>query len=313
MALACAACAPVMHQARRAPDAPPSARELESQQRVANCPVNAGLFVPGVLQMCRGRKTEGTVLASLGVAELGAAVAGGAANGFSSSAAGVPLIALGDLWTLSVIDVALEEQRAARLSYVPQESLAELARAPFSFEVLSRPSVWAGIAGSLAAGILVSAIVDHGIDTSNAGKRPVIFGREMNSAVGYPLAAAVGVGLFEHVAVAEEMAFRGALQSSWARSLDETRAWAYASLVFGAAHGSNVLFLDRGQRLTYLAVGLPFITLLGGYLGLAYRWNDYSLAPSVAIHFWYDFLIEAFAFVTDPKNSPLALSWGMPF
>ena len=263
--------------------------------------------------MCRGRKTEGTVLASLGLAELGAAVAGGAANGFSSSSAGVPLIALGDLWTLSVIDVALEEQRAARLSYVPQESLAELARAPFSFEVLSRPSVWAGIAGSLAAGILVSAIVDHGIDTSNAGKRPVIFGREMNSAVGYPLAAAVGVGLFEHVAVAEEMAFRGALQSSWARSLGETRAWAYASLVFGAAHGSNVLFLDRSQRLTYLAVGVPFIALLGGYLGLAYRWNDYSLAPSVAIHFWYDLLIEAFAFVTDPKNSPLALSWGMPF
>jgi membrane protease YdiL (CAAX protease family) len=302
-----------MHQARRAPDELPSARELESQQRVASCPVNAGLFVPGLLQMCRGRKTEGTVLASLGIAELGAAVAGGAANGFGSSAAGVPLIALGDLWTLSVIDVALEEQRAARLSYVPQESLGELARAPFSFEVLSRPSVWAGILGSLAAGILVSAIVDHGIDTSNAGKRPVIFGREMSSAVGYPLAAAVGVGLFEHVAVAEEMAFRGALQSSWARSLGETRAWAYASLVFGAAHGSNVLFLERGQRLTYLAVGLPFITLLGGYLGLAYRWNEYSLAPSVAIHFWYDLLIEAFAFVTDPRNSPLALSWGMPF
>ena len=302
-----------MQQARRAPDELPSARELDSERRVVSCPVNAGLFVPGVLQMCRGRKTEGAVLASLGIAEAGAVIGGGVANGFDSSAAGVPLIALGDLWTLSVIDVALEEQRAARLSYVPQESLGELALAPFSGEVLSRPSVWAGIAGSLAAGILVSAIVDRGIDTSNAGKRPVIFGRELNSAVGYPLAAAVGVGLFEHVAIAEEMAFRGALQSSWARSQGETRAWAYASLVFGAAHGSNVLFIDRSQRLTYLAVGVPFITLLGSYLGLAYRWSGYSLAPSVAIHFWYDFLIEAFAFVADPKNSPLAVSWGMPF
>jgi len=33
----------------------------------------------------------------------------------------------------------------------------------------------------------------------------------------------------------------------------------------------------------------------------------------VAIHFWYDFLVEAIGFAGDPKNSPLALSWGTPF
>jgi membrane protease YdiL (CAAX protease family) len=211
------------------------------------------------------------------------------------------------------MDVALEEQRAKRLRYVPQDSLGEMAMAPFSGEVLARPSVWAGIAGSLGAGILVSAIVDHGIDTRNAGKRPVIFGRELNTAVGYPLAGAIGAGLFAHVAIAEEMAFRGVLQSSWARSMDETRGWLYASAVFGLAHSSNIAFLDRDQRLTYLAVGVPFITLLGTWLGFAYRSSGYSLAPSVAIHFWYDFLIEAWSFLTDPKNSPLAVSWGMPF
>jgi membrane protease YdiL (CAAX protease family) len=263
--------------------------------------------------MCRGRRAEGTVLASLGAAEAGAAIAAGATSGFGSSAAGVPLIALGDLWTLSIMDVALEEQRAKRIRYVPQESLGELAVAPFSAQVLARPSVWAGIAGSLAAGILVSAIVDRGIDTHNAGKRPVIFGRELNTAVGYPLAGAIGIGLFEHVALAEEMAFRGILQSSWARSMDETRGWLYASAVFGLAHASNIAFLDRDERLTYLAVGVPFITLLGTWLGFAYRSSGYSLAPSVAIHFWYDFLIEAWSFLTDPKNSPLAVSWGMPF
>lgn len=302
-----------MHQARLETDEPPGERELESRDRVVSCPPRASLLVPGLLQMCRGRQTEGSVLASLGIAELGATISGGAANGFGSSAAGVPLLALGDLWTISIMDVALEEQRAAHLRYVPQESLGELALAPFSGEVLARPSVWAGIAGSLAAGILVSALIDRGIDTRNAGKRPVIFGREMNSAVGYPLAAAIGAGLFEHVAIAEEMAFRGVLQSSWARSLGETRAWVYASALFGIVHSSNIAFLDRDQRLTYLAVGVPFITLLGSYLGLAYRWNRYSLAPSVAIHFWYDFLIEAYAFLADPKNSPLAVSWGMPF
>ena len=302
-----------MHQARLSADAPPSDREEESRERVAACPARGSLLLPGLLQTCRGRRTEGTILAALGVAELGAAVTGAVTNGLGSSAAGVPLIALGDLMTLSIFDVGLENQRAARLPYVPQESLGELVRAPFSFEVLSRPVVWAGILGSLAAGILVTAAVDHGIDTTNAGKRPILFGREMNSAVGYPLAGAIGVGLFEHVALAEEMAFRGGVQSAFARSSGETAGWIYASLIFGAIHGSNILFLERGQRFTYLVVGVPFITLLGSYLGLAYRYSGYSLAPSVAIHFWYDFLIEAAGFVADPKNSPLALSWGMPF
>jgi membrane protease YdiL (CAAX protease family) len=302
-----------MHSARLAPDSPPSDREIASAGRVQSCPAGPGLFFPGGLQMCRGRTGEGTVLAALAVAELGAGVTGAVANGLGSSAAGVPFLALGDLVTLSVMDLALENQRALRLLYVPEESLGELAKAPFSGDVLARPSVWAGIAGSLAAGILVSALVDGGIDTHNAGKRPVLFGREMNSAVGYPVAAAIGVALFEHVAIAEEMAFRGVVQSGLARSHGETRAWLYSSLGFGLVHASNIMFLDRGQRLTYLAVGVPFITLLGSYLGLAYRWNGYSLAPSVAIHFWYDLLLEAAAFVADPKNSPLAVTWGMPF
>jgi len=302
-----------MHQARLAPDEPPSAREIESAERVAACPAGPELFVPGLLQSCRGRTAEGSLLTALTVAELGVGVGSAVANGPGSSATGVPFLALADLFTLSLMDLALETQRAQRLSYVPQETVGELARAPFSGEVLSRPEVWAGITGSLAAGILVSALVDGGIDTHNAGKRPILFGREVNSALGYPAAAAIGVVLFEHVAIAEEMAFRGVVQSSFARSSGETRGWLYASLGFGLIHASNIIFIDRSQRLTYLAVGVPFITMLGSYLGLAYRWNRYSLAPSVAIHFWYDLLLEAASFVADPKNSPLAVAWGMPF
>ena len=211
------------------------------------------------------------------------------------------------------MDAVLESQRAAHYRFVPQESLGELARAPFSADVLSRPAVWAGIAGTLAAGVLVSRVLDGPVDTQNFGKRPVLFGRQMNSAVGYPIAGAIGIGLFEHVALAEETAFRGLLQSGWARSAGETRGWIYGSLAFGLVHASNILFMDPSQRLTYLAVGVPFITLLGSYLGLAYRESGYSLAPSVAIHFWYDFLIESYGFLADPKHSPLALSWGMPF
>jgi len=141
-----------MHQARLTPDAPPSEREIESAERAASCHARAILMFPGLLQTCRGRTQEGAVLAALSVAELGAGVTGAALHGIGTSAAGVPFLALGDLWTLSVMDAALENQRAQRLPYVPQESLTELVRAPFSGEVLSRPAVWAGIVGSLAAG-----------------------------------------------------------------------------------------------------------------------------------------------------------------
>ncbi len=304
-----------MKEARVVLDSPPNEGEIEARERILShpCKVGRGLLLPGYLQLCRGRTGEGAVLAGLGIAELATGITAGVTSGFDSAAAGVPLLALGDLVTASVMDAVLESQRAAALPYVPQESLTDLARAPFARDVLSRPAVWAGILGTFAAGIAVSRLLDGPIQTQDFGHRPVLFGHEMNSAVGYPLAGAIGIGLFEHVAIAEETAFRGLLQSGWSRTYGETRGWIYGSLAFGLIHSTNIFFMDSSQRLKYLAFGVPFITVLGSYIGLAYRWNDYSLGPPVAIHFWYDFLIEAFGFVTDPKHSPLALTWGMPF
>lgn len=211
------------------------------------------------------------------------------------------------------MDGVLESQRAARLRYVPSESLADLAAAPFSLRVLSQPEVFLGIAGTLAAGLLVGRIIDGPYSTQNFGHRPVLFGQTVNSAVGYPLAFGIGAALFEHVAIAEETAFRGVLQSSWTRSYGETRGWAYGSLAFGLVHSTNIFFMPSNQRATYLLAGVPFITMLGSYLGLVYRRSGYSLEQPVAIHFWYDFLIEAVSFVGDPRNSPLAVAYGGAF
>jgi membrane protease YdiL (CAAX protease family) len=304
-----------MHEARREREAPAMPRETEARERIvaSDCTSRFSLLVPGLPQLCRGRSGEGAALASLGAAELATGVAAGLASGFDKPAAEVPLLAFGDLLTASVMDAALENQRAARLPFVPQESLSELAVAPFSFQVLSRPEVFGGIAVTLAAGLLVSRAVDGPLDTSNFRTRPVLFGHTTNSAVGYPIAGAIGMGLFEHVAIAEESVFRGLLQSGWARSSGETQGWIYGSLAFGLLHSTNIVFMDPSQRLTYLAVGVPFITVLGSYLGLVYRGSGYSLAPSVAIHFWYDFLLEAVSFAADPKNSPLAVNWSARF
>ena len=287
-------------------------REREARASVQRCFSRWSAIFPGIPQLCRGRG-EGAVLLAFGAAELGTAIGVRVAGSTNAAARGLPLLAFGDALTLSVMDAALENQRAANLAFVPQESLTELAAAPFSSDVISKPMVYGGILASLAAGLLVSRLVDGPLDTQDFGKRPVLFGHTMDSAAGYPLAGAIGVGLFEHVALAEELTFRGLLQSGWARSAGETPGWIYGSIAFGLAHTTNIFFIDSSERLRYLAVAVPFITALGSYLGLAYRRSGYSLAPSVAIHFWYDLLIEAVSFVADPRHSPLAATWSVPF
>lgn len=306
----------MLHQARLRQDDPPTERELESRERILgrSCSPRLGLLFPGLGQLCTGRNTEGALLAGLGVAELGAFVGAGLKQGFGSTASLVPLLVFGDLLTASALDSGLEVQRAAGLLYVPQESLGELARAPFSGEVLARPEVFAGIAGTVVLSLLYGRLVDGPYSTQSFRQRPRLFGADVNSALGYPVALGLGAGIFEHVALAEEMAFRGVLQSGLSRRYGEESGLFASSLVFGLAHSSNILFLDNGHdRLHYLLFDVPFITLLGGYLGTLYRGSGYSLAPSVAVHFWYDFLVSAFGFVLDPKGSPLAFSTAMVF
>ncbi len=263
--------------------------------------------------MSCGRSGEGAGLAVAGAAELGAGIAAGLTRGFSSSAAQVPLLGYADLLTASTMDVVLDAQRAQRLLFVPQETLPEVLQAPFEPRVLAKPAVWGGVLGALAASLLLSRLVDGPLDTRNFGTEPVLFGTQLHDAVGYPLAGAIGAALFAQVAAAEETAFRGVLQSGWARATDETRGWAYASLAFGLLHAGNLPFIDAQDRAKYLYAAVPFITLLGGYLGLAYRDAGYQLSTPVAIHFWYDFLIEAADFLADPKNSPLSMRLGWAF
>src|SRR5205823_5792760 len=152
------------------------------------------------------------------------------ARGPGSAAAQLPLLAFSDLLVASTFDLILDSQRAERLVYTPPEGLPGPLGAPFDPRVLRDPLVWGGIAGSLAAGLLVSRIVDGPLDTHGLGQEPIIFGARMHDAAGYPLAGALGTALFVQVAAAEEMAFRGVLQSGWARSSGETAGWAYASI-----------------------------------------------------------------------------------
>ena len=300
---------------RQSASDPPSDREIEAAARFADrsCRPPLAAFYPGLGHLSCGKPSEGKALVAAGTLELAGALAGGIARGTDSAAAQLPLLAFSDLLVASTFDLILDSQRAERLVYTPSEELPDLLGAPFDPRVLRDPLVWGGIAGSLVAGLLVSRVVDGPINTDGLGQEPVIFGARMHDAVGYPLAGALGTALFVQVAVAEEMAFRGVLQSGWARSSGETAGWAYASIAFGLVHAGNLPFIERGNRLKYLYAGVPFITLLGSYLGLAYRYGGYRLSRPVAVHFWYDFLLEAIGFIGDPKHSPLSARIGMRF
>jgi membrane protease YdiL (CAAX protease family) len=265
-----------------------------------------------------GKPVEGAALSSLAAAELGTIVAVGVIRddgfeGLKHPAAGVPAIGLQNLWLYSYADAVFERQRAYQLRYVPMDTLGELAIAPFHPKVLGQLDVWLGILATVPAGIGASLLIDASLDTGDAGGDPNLFGRTFDSSVGYPLAGAVGVGLFSHVAIGEESVFRGLIQSQMARETSEVSGWLAASMVFGAAHAPNVLVVPSEERMRYLVAGVPFLTLVGGYFGLSYRWHDYSLAAPVALHFWYDLLLSAVFFTLDPQDSPISARVAVPF
>src|SRR6185295_14309547 len=265
-------------------------------------------------QLCQHRVAEGATLMSLGVAELATGV--GAlvqTEDLSHPAVLLPLTALQNTWIGGYGDALFVEQRARRVLYVPQDTLGELAIAPFNITVLSKLEVWLGVLGTLGTGLGLSVAVEGGVTTDNLGDDANLFGRRFSPGVGYPLAGATALGLFTHIAIGEEILFRGMVQSEMARRNGETAGWIGGSLVFGALHAPNALALPHEQQARYLAIGVPFLTLSGAYLGLVYRFNDYSLAPPVAIHFWYDLLVSAVGFALDPEDSLLSARVTVPF
>lgn len=314
--LVAAACGPPPARARTTFEQPVFPREREAFRRVAHrrCSGAWSLLFPGIGQLCHGKNAVGGTMLALGAAELttGIVVARRSPEGTDHPGAAVPLLALTDLWAYSQVDLIFDLELARQLRFVPQDTPGELALAPFNPRVLARTDVWVGVLATTALGVGVSLLVDESASTDHLGDDANLFGAELEPLIGYPLAGAVGVGLFSHVAVSEEALFRGLIQSRFARRWGENAGWMGASLLFGAGHLTNLYFVPADQRLEYAAIGVPFITAIGAYLGLSYRWNDYSLAPPVAIHFWYNFLLSAVFFALDPDDSPISASITLP-
>jgi len=320
LAAACAAggCSRPLATARLSRLEPPAPEEIEAREAIEHrsCTPNLAFLFPGAGQLCLGQTERGAVMGSVAAAEIGAAV--GAAvetRDADHPAVSLPTAALADLWVYGVFDMLHTRQLASAELYIPRDTPTDLVAAPLNLQVMKRPGVWIGLGLALAAGISVSLATadDEDYDPDHAGDDPNLFGKHVKAAYGYPLGFAAGAGLFGHVALAEESVFRGYLQSALSRAWGENAGWVAASLIFGAAHIGNVLDADEDDRNEYLLTAIPVITATGLYMGWLYRDSEYSLAPSVAMHFWYDLLLTSTFFVLDPENSLFSAGIAVPF
>jgi membrane protease YdiL (CAAX protease family) len=320
--VAVAGCFRPTPRARTTAIEPPSPAEIEAADRIASrsCSELWSFAFPGLGQLCTGERGVGAGMVALGAAEIGAAVYAATAvevapgeKVLEHPAVGLPLVGFQDLYVYSVADMLILRDRATRQLYAPPDSTVDLLAAPFNLEVMKRPEVWGGLAAILAVGIGVSLALEGEVDTSNVGEDPNILGQRFRPEAGYPLGFGILGGLFTHVGIAEEALFRGYLQSALARKYGETGGLIAGSLIFGIVHAPNALAFEGDDRRNYLLYAVPTITALGTYLSWVYKEAGYNLAPSTAMHFWYDFLLSATFFVLDPTDSPLSASVSIPF
>jgi membrane protease YdiL (CAAX protease family) len=269
-------------------------------------------IVPGLWQLCTGREVEGGLLLGLTAVEAAAGVAvllsTPPQGGVFDSGRTTLLVAASEPMIYSAFDALLASQRARRLPYVPLESGAEIWSAPFRPQVVLRPPVLLGTL-ALASGAVALDAATRDVPTPTFD-RPNLLGAHPPAALGYPAIALLNGGLMLQVATAEEIAFRGHLQSALVRGTGEGGGLVLGSLIFGASHATNALMLEPEQRRPYLLYSLPYITLTGTWLSWVYHQSDYKLSSSVAGHFWYNVLVSTAGAVLDPEHHLFSLQLG---
>lgn len=220
-----------------------------------------------------------------------------------------------NLWFYSIFD-AYRSARVARKDYgykheITREGLGELASAPFRPGVLKSPWVWLGVPAALLGGIVVSFALE-GDDIEDVPsifdvKRVNFFGHKLRRGRGFAAGSAYYGGLFASVGVGEEALFRGVIQTEMEERFGPTAGLVVASAIFGSIHAFN--FLDDPGT---IAIAVPVITVLGSSLGLAYQRTGHKLSTSIAMHFWYDFLLSVTAFAVDPEHQPFVVNYSAP-
>ena len=298
-------------------------RKLFPWRKRTGTAAGLSLLCPGCGQLYLGNTAEGAAQLGVVAALLGSTVLllrdqTLALDGTAASRR-VPVgiltaITAQNLWFYSIFD-AYRDARVARgdTGYrhaITRESLGDLASAPFRSGVLASPWVWAGVPLAVGAGVLASylAAPEDFRDQQSIFEvdKVNVFGRRFSRLGGFGAGAGYFAALFAPVGVGEEALFRGLIQTEMEERFGTYGGLAIASVIFGSVHVFNFLDDPGGA-----AVAIPVISVLGSGLGLAYQRTGYQLETSVAMHFWYDFLLSTVAFAADPEHQPFVVQYGM--
>jgi hypothetical protein len=146
---------------------------------------------------------------------------------------------------------------------VPGESLGELARAPFSFEYLARPTTFIPLA--LQAWAAFRSKDGYGIyRAEDVSARDLhVFNAVAN----------------EMTAVGEEAFFRGFLNNEFSNRYGNNLGLGLSSAVFGLAHTGQGQTANAWQA-----------AVAGLYLGWVHQRNDFQTGEGVALHYWLNVL-----------------------
>ncbi|MBK1651346.1 hypothetical protein CKO08_03695 [Halorhodospira halochloris] len=167
------------------------------------------------------------------------------------------------------------------------EFIQELALAPFNREYLTR---WTTL---VPIGIAASALT-LGADDSWVTERKDGMTRDEAAAYQFPKHGAVAIG--------EEAFFRGVLNNSFSHQWGEWWGLTASSVSFGLAHTGDGMSADAGVA-----------TVFGAYLGWVHQRNDYRMAESVAIHFWWNVFVSLAALRHDPEDRTARVAIELPF
>jgi membrane protease YdiL (CAAX protease family) len=229
----------------------------------------------------------------------------------------VPLLMAGqNLWFYSIFDAYRDARVLRGDPRITRETLPALASAPFRPSVLKSPWVWAIVPVAIGLGAGLTYLVAP--EDFSEGRRSIrevdrvnFLGRQYSRGAGVALGEVYYGSLFVPVGVGEEALFRGFVQTELSDAYGPWWGWAGASLIFGAVHIFN--FLQPGAREEDALYAVPYITLVGSTLGLAYMGTGYRLETSVAMHFWYDFGLSTVGFLADPEHQPFIARVALPF
>ncbi len=308
MALAQAAELP---EARIEESAPATPRELDADARLSDraCPRELADLPIGLGRLCARRPAEGVALLGLLGADTAVAAAGFEAPYGKLGMIGVQNVVFASA-SLDALDGWLRHERP----YTAPETLGELVAAPFRPVVLKRPGVWITTTLWTGAAVTTVVLVEQAYGSPDpGGGSPNLFGWSAPPALGYPLGTAALGATYLHVAVGEELLFRGVVQSALSRALGPTPGLIVASLVFTGMHVTNWLFVDEELQTVALILGPTFVGTGALVTGGLYQGYGYRLSHSIAAHFWYDFALSMTSFVLYPETSTLSARISLPF